>query len=85
MIFSHFVPSIQKVIRNVNFTPDSKTTLFSKRRYFSFGVRGKIDITLEFSERNEQSERKSNFDTPNIYWLSLLNHFKLPPHLQCLP
>jgi hypothetical protein len=47
---------------NANFTTNSKITPFSKRRGFSFGIKGKIDIPLEFFIRNEQSERKSNFD-----------------------
>jgi hypothetical protein len=34
---------------NVNFTPNSKTTLFSKQHSFSFGDKGKIGIPLGFS------------------------------------
>jgi hypothetical protein len=49
---------------NVNFISNSKTTPFPKRRSFNFEVKGKIDILLGFFVRNEQSERKLNFDTP---------------------
>jgi hypothetical protein len=46
------------------FYPNSKTIPYPKRRGFSLGVRGKIDIALGFFVRNGQSERKPNFDTP---------------------
>jgi hypothetical protein len=59
--FSHFAYSVQKILRNVNFTPDSKTIPFLKRCHFSFGVKDKIGIALGFSVQNEQSERKPKF------------------------
>jgi hypothetical protein len=62
--FPSLSPFVQKILRNANFTPDSKTTPFPKRRGFSFGASGKIGIPLGFSVWNGQSERKPNFDTP---------------------
>jgi hypothetical protein len=49
---------------NANFTLNLKTTPFPKQHSFSFGVKDKIGILLGFYVRNEQSERKPNFDTP---------------------
>jgi hypothetical protein len=57
LFFSHFAPSIQKILHNANFTLDSKTTRFGLQNYNTHPAQNDVVLAIIFILKKKKKKK----------------------------